>query len=570
MGLRAKIEQSAPNHPPTMGEGDVDASLLWDWFVKSENYLCHKNTPAADMVKTVAHGMGGVHAIRWLAAHGPSLHTMDWDDYKEQMRSLFLPVDWEYTTRMSILRMKQGSRPFIDFALDVLGKNNLLAGTASFMNDDFVCDALEAGMEPNLAQECHQENMNHFDGFRVWMDEVKRLDEQRRQCFEEIAREFARLNVKGSAAAQTSARATRPTSTVSSTSKPASSFVPIPKLLDSERSLLQNNGSCFKCRRFWAGHIGPHCPHPPIDGATYKTITSAPPRPANYVGRGGPVAAVLEEPLAQQTSIEEELISFENVAAVLPNVVSSVMDTGSPGYSDDEYAPFSCSNMFWSCHPLPPSAYPPSCASPPLTLKGLIDDGSSVVLIKESVADMLKLPRFVASQPFVCQPAFSTSKTLQTLASYVKIQPTSVDGTFSSLPLRAFVSPSLVTDLILGLPFLTSNLLIVDHGSRSCIVKLDNERSYDLLHPVSPFSTKPIPLWRTSHIRASEIHAARQRNRPAVRDVLLGDEMTARLKRHRAVHPSRGQWGDHAQNVVASIKECIEDLNAVETYQAQL
>ncbi|KAF9498758.1 hypothetical protein BDN71DRAFT_1503819 [Pleurotus eryngii] len=39
MGVRAKVEQSAPNRPPTMGEGDVDASILWDWFTKSENFL---------------------------------------------------------------------------------------------------------------------------------------------------------------------------------------------------------------------------------------------------------------------------------------------------------------------------------------------------------------------------------------------------------------------------------------------------------------------------------------------------------------------------------------------------
>lgn len=56
-----------------MGEGDVDAGILWDWFVKSENFLQHKGTPAADMVKTVAYGMTSVHVIRWLAANGPGL-----------------------------------------------------------------------------------------------------------------------------------------------------------------------------------------------------------------------------------------------------------------------------------------------------------------------------------------------------------------------------------------------------------------------------------------------------------------------------------------------------------------
>lgn len=122
MGVRAKVEQSAPNRPPTMGEGDVDASILWDWFTKAENFLRHKNTPPQDMVKMVAYGMSSVHAIRWLAATGPSLSSMDWETYKDQMRSLFLPTDWEYTARMAVLRLKQGSRPFMEFALELMGK----------------------------------------------------------------------------------------------------------------------------------------------------------------------------------------------------------------------------------------------------------------------------------------------------------------------------------------------------------------------------------------------------------------------------------------------------------------
>ncbi|KAF9489965.1 hypothetical protein BDN71DRAFT_1400673 [Pleurotus eryngii] len=104
---------------------------------------------------------------------------MDWDTYKEQMRSIFLPVNSEYTTRMSILRMKQGSRPFIDYTLDVMGKNNLLARTDSFMNDDFIRNAIEAGMEADLAVECHRENTNSVVAFKAWMDEVKHLDEKR-------------------------------------------------------------------------------------------------------------------------------------------------------------------------------------------------------------------------------------------------------------------------------------------------------------------------------------------------------------------------------------------------------
>ncbi|KAF9497356.1 hypothetical protein BDN71DRAFT_1504887 [Pleurotus eryngii] len=227
-----------------MGEGDVNASILWDWFVKSENFLHHKGTASADMVKMVAYGMTSIHAIQWLAANGPALPTMDWKTYKDQMCALFLPADWEYTARMAVLQLKQRTRPFMDFALDTMGRNNLLAGTASFMNDDFLCNTLEAGMDPNLAIKCHQENTNTFTKFCPWLDEIKQLDEWRWQQFNEIAKEFVRLNIhttvpshmppKMAAVANTNQASTTQISSVS-----ASPFTSIPKLTDEEHTLLK-------------------------------------------------------------------------------------------------------------------------------------------------------------------------------------------------------------------------------------------------------------------------------------------------------------------------------------------
>ncbi|KAF9488144.1 hypothetical protein BDN71DRAFT_1436338 [Pleurotus eryngii] len=128
--------------------------------------------------------------------HDTALPLMDWETYKNQMCTLFLPTDWEYTARMAVLRLKQGSCPFMDFALDAMGCNNLLASTTSFMNDDFLHDAIKAGMDPELVIKCHRENMNTFTDFRPWLDEVKRLDKRRRQRFDEIAKEFAHFNVR--------------------------------------------------------------------------------------------------------------------------------------------------------------------------------------------------------------------------------------------------------------------------------------------------------------------------------------------------------------------------------------
>lgn len=577
MGTKAVIEQSAPNRPPTMGEGDVDPAILWDWFVKSENYLRHKGISGLDMVKTVAYGMGGVRAIRWLAAKGPALPSMDWDEYKTQMRALFLNNDWEHTTRMEILRLRQPSaKPFMDFALELMGKNNLLAGTDSFMNDEYMRETLEAAMEQELSRECNRENTSSIEDFQNWLNEVKRIDERRRARLDELAREIAKMTIKTPVTTRTPFQRASAAQVPAPSAKP---FVPIPKLLQSERELLSANGGCYKCRRFWANHIGARCTAPPIDGASYKTLTSAnvPPRPASYSARGGSsrtaVAALLasnattdQTDTTPSASIEEVAPNSDyNVAAVLPNVASCVVDTGSPDYSDDEYAPFVCPNLFWSC-----SLPGPDSSSAAVRVKALIDDGSSIVLIRQSIVGRLGLKTFTSEEPFSCSSAFSKSSQPHSLSSYVKIRPVSLDGRFSSVPLRAFISPSLVTDMILGLPFLHANKLVLDHGLNTCISRTDNELCYDLLHPDTPVPSRPVPRWKSRDTKASEVRAARRNARPAVRDVLMGEELALKLERRLAMNPARGARGCEPERIVAALRSRIEVLNNTVALKEQL
>lgn len=219
---------------------------------------------------------------------------------------------------------------------------------------------------------------------------------------------------------------------------------------------------------------------------------------------GAAVSAVISEvpadvPSANLIDITEEPC-VPMVAAVLPNASSWV---ASGDWTDDECAPFSCSNNFWRClvrnDNLVVSSTP---------LKALIEDGSAVVLIRTDVADALGLQRHHASVPFTCSAAFSGVGKDFSLSSYVKLQPLSMDKCFISKPLRAFISPSLVSDAIFGLPFLKSNGLVLDHGSGSCTARLDNVDSYDLfsLDPMVP-SKVVLPLTRLDWLsRESEAY----------------------------------------------------------------
>ncbi|KAF9488047.1 hypothetical protein BDN71DRAFT_1436425 [Pleurotus eryngii] len=69
MGVHAKIDQLNLMKLPTMGEGDINVSILWEWFNKSEQYFCHKSVPATGHTEAIAWGMFGIHAIHWLSAN---------------------------------------------------------------------------------------------------------------------------------------------------------------------------------------------------------------------------------------------------------------------------------------------------------------------------------------------------------------------------------------------------------------------------------------------------------------------------------------------------------------------
>ncbi|KAF9501794.1 hypothetical protein BDN71DRAFT_1500814 [Pleurotus eryngii] len=544
MGARAEIEQSNPTKPPMMGEGYIDTSLLWDWFNKSKIFFHHKPSISIDTwVEMITWGMSGIHAVRWLSVNLTNLSLMTWDTYKDHMHNLFLPSDWEHTTCMDVLCVQQGSHPFTDFSLDMMACNNLLASMDSFLNDEFLRDTLEANMDRKLVQECNHENTNSFTSFKDWLAEVKHVDERRRAQLEEINQAFTCLNMKTVHTAKSTPTPKIPFAP-KNTFAASQAFVLIPKLLAKERTLLSKNGGCFKCCKFWAGHLGACCTAPPIDGSKYRTLTvcDVPPWPSNYVSRSAGVSAVVinNENSPPGTSISEVEPIISAVAAIMPDS-SDCSWVSNRDWSDDEYALFSCSNLFWRyclCNK--------SFLATPSSVNGLVDNGSTIVLIRSDLANTFGLTCLKAKKPFICSAAFSGVGKDLSLDEFVNIQPFSQDGLFRSKPLRAFVSPSLVVDTILGLPFLHANGFIIDHHSNTCISKMDNCTSYDL------FSNATVPSQR-----AHSDH----------KEFLSGAEFQAALqqrKMHRLSKPLQGN------TVIAAIKDRLEDVSAQKTFQEQL
>ncbi|TFY79074.1 hypothetical protein EWM64_g4938 [Hericium alpestre] len=159
-------------------------------------------------------------------------------------------------------------------------------------------------------------------------------------------------------------------------------------------------------------------------------------------------------------------------------------------------------SLVWNCLVDGPSV------DEPVSSTTLIDDGSQFVLIRASLASTLGLSLRLLSHPVSLGSAFSGGGNEVSSGSndcidsgplpmhdsavpassisthWVKLFCSSPDSFFHSHTVCALIVPDLLAyPIILGLPFLTSNCLVVDAEFCSCVSK---DIHYDLLHPAPP------------------------------------------------------------------------------------
>ena len=89
------------------------------------------------------------------------------------------------------------------------------------------------------------------------------------------------------------------------------------------------------------------------------------------------------------------------------------------------------------------------------------------------------------------------------LHEYVLLQTVLLDGARNSCSVCAVVTASLCVLLLLGLPFLTSNKLVIDYDLHSCYNKKNN---YDLLQPTPSITRKHTMLDQQAATKPKLLH----------------------------------------------------------------
>jgi hypothetical protein len=443
MTKNARVDQPAPNKPPKLTPGELTPEVARDWKNACSTYFMHKGIEAGDQVKMIAFGMQDPRLHTWYLAQRDTLDAGTFDEYLTALKSAWLDTHWDTKLRRKVLGSQQGNRGFYEWALDLQNQNALLYGNAAHLSDIQLRNQLEANICEELTIPVLRANLAADLTLKNWIEEIKHLDDKR---LEDIAshKKIAEELYKSS---KRTTYPNKPSST--KTYNPSSSRLGF--LTEAERALLMKHRGCFKCRKFYVSHQSKDCTDGAPEASSYKTLTEADAIAAK--SKSGTVAAV------------------GPVGAVMP---STILDDGDD--TDDEMcvAPLETAHFIWPCLLTGPSFDSFE------RIDALIDHGSHLVLIDESVVNRLGLRRRKLHTKIEAHSAFMNSSSSPfCFSEYVTLSPTSLNHDWTSRTIRAIIAPKLAVPLLLGGPFLSHNCLVIDHDSRTCIAKDSN---YDLLN----------------------------------------------------------------------------------------
>ncbi|RDX54400.1 hypothetical protein OH76DRAFT_1340363 [Lentinus brumalis] len=483
-----------PKAAPTFGEGTITPAVLSAW--ENGCFMHFRDREVADD-KQVMKAAAQIHnevLSDWYHSDYARFDAMSWDDFAAAVRTRFLPKGWALSIYSDLFAAKQlPTDTFNDFVLSVERFNARLRNTQYRQSEANLRGLLIANMNEDLRAMASDPTLMALADYIQWKTAVANLDAQCLRNVEMINNLLAARSNNSSRTSNTASRSNKsssqPTSSASSTA--------LPKLTPSEKALLNDHQGCYKCRRFYAGHLAGGCPNGFPKPETYSPLTSV---MAQKV-RDSRVAnkdAVKARTVATVDAHEQETIPDNVVAAVHTGsplaTTSGILGTG----SDSE----ECVSPLFSRHTiLRARIESPSCDSSAIPL--LIDSGSSTVLIRRDVATRLQLRIRKLPEPYKLGNAWDAGES--TSSEWVKLRVTLADNSWTSVTCRAIVVSSLCAPVILGKPFLESNCIVEDHCARSLV---DKRSGQDLLDSSTPPPSAPQrPHERRETLRESRIHS---------------------------------------------------------------
>lgn len=93
-------------------------------------FFVHKGIEEDKQVARVFSAFQDVHVEEWLSVNRDELLLLTFKEFMAALRKAHLPVGWENKLKTSILFMRQGDQPFINWYHLMAGRNILLRNTS--------------------------------------------------------------------------------------------------------------------------------------------------------------------------------------------------------------------------------------------------------------------------------------------------------------------------------------------------------------------------------------------------------------------------------------------------------
>ncbi|KAF5378447.1 hypothetical protein D9615_007045 [Tricholomella constricta] len=493
----AEVRTAKMKDCPVLTAGKITPLVLQSWALACKRYKKHAGKSDTEIVSFVAEAMLEPRLVAWYQAGQARIDALSLQGYLDELATLVLEKNWAHKLRDTIISSKQGSRPFIDWKIELENLNAIL--TTSSPAHALTSDGLKVQLEANLNTELKLNILNEpvlSTKLDSWTLEVKERDDR-------IKAEDARTQrLIDANAASRAARRSEKKDLLSRLTDPQPARALkgnnsndgavrryLPKLTDSEKRLLAEHGGCSRCRKFYAGHRTPNCPLTAAnawpDVATYVELTldmanAAKPKHTTPSAHIAAAAAVTAQVKSVAQNLDNETDSYVDPPFTVPHLVAT-MDAFGPNISE---------------FPIPVSA--------------LLDIGCPSTVISRSLADQLGLRRH--SLPKEEDNLLSLSSSPLTCTEYVKLELTSGRGAWKSGSFQAKVLDDLPVAIILGMPFLASRHLVIHPLKRTVC---DERTGYDLMNP----PTYPPRIWALERVTPPPVPKKEPRSATPLRTV---------------------------------------------------
>ena len=175
----AFVEHPVTKHCPILTTGDVSPKALVDLVDAHNEYFIAKDIDDKDKVKKILGGFKDMHIHDWIASDRERLLTLDYSAFMAELRTNYLPADWEDNVPTEILSMKMDKNAkFWDWCQAMRALNIVLRGTPSHLSDTALRNHLKANLEPSLRLYCVHEKLGKVTVLKDWIAAVKEADEK--------------------------------------------------------------------------------------------------------------------------------------------------------------------------------------------------------------------------------------------------------------------------------------------------------------------------------------------------------------------------------------------------------